>query len=77
MRQAERWPDIHSVEYTGYAVTLGLFPAWEYTGYTGGLPVAFAAPIAGDGILQLEPGVGITLEYRQPDGSVLVTTLEY
>jgi hypothetical protein len=73
MRQARRWPNVQRVTYS-YFMYARAEARWP--GYTGGLPVEFAEPIAGDGILQLEPGVEITLEYRQPDGSVLVSTLE-
>jgi hypothetical protein len=72
--QARRWPNVQGVTITGGVFT-GFKHVWPP--YTGGLPVAFAEPTAGDGILQIEPGVEITLEYRQPDGSVLVRTLEY
>jgi hypothetical protein len=38
-------------------------------------PAARAAVVAGDGVLQFQSGVSVTVEYTQPDGSKLATTV--
>lgn len=72
-RQARRWPGVVSVDIIRDGHTLGL--AYPRPGFEGAFPVELGSPTPSDGTLQLQAGTLVTLEYRQPDGSVLTSSL--
>jgi hypothetical protein len=72
MRQARRWPGVVSVDTVRDGYIAGSYPR---PGFEGAFPVELGSPTPGDGTLQLQAGTLVTLEYRQPDGSVLTSSL--
>jgi hypothetical protein len=69
MRQARRWPGVVSVDIIRDGYTLG--SAYPRPGFEGAFPVELGSPTRGDGKLQVRAGSVVTIEYRQPDGSLL------
>lgn len=73
MRRARSWPGVVSVEPYRVGHVLGGPPPRPYFEAT--MAVELGSPVPDDGRVQIRNGSTITVEYRQPDGSILTTTM--
>lgn len=73
MAKARKWPNVRFVERNAiYRLMAGT----PMNGAIGAARLDFAAPRASDGTLQVQPQETVTVRYRQPDGSQVVSSIQ-
>lgn len=74
MREAIEWPGVRLLELNWVALLWD--PRSVPNRYQGGMPVAAGIPVPGNGVLEVQSGDTVTVEYLNPDGTLMRASRE-